>query len=160
KKQTKTEEKLADLKDMETELEGMQETILAQKEEKESNKKSLKKKKTKLKEMKEDLEIKDSELASLEADVRASMEAARQERERQLTANNSNDNSNNDSNDADSSGNLTTLSLPKNNTSSGNGNMGGVVNVGKQFIGRSSYSWGASNPSTGQFDCSGFVSWA
>jgi len=148
KKQTKAEKKLANLKDMKLELEGIQDTILAQKEEKESNKKSLKKKETKLKEMKKDLEVKDSQLASLESDVRASIEAARQEREERLTASNSN-------NSNDPGGALVQVSKVEKT-----GGSGSVIDVGKQFIGRSTYSWGAQNPATGQFDCSGFVSWA
>ncbi|WP_100487537.1 C40 family peptidase [Sporolactobacillus pectinivorans] len=41
--------------------------------------------------------------------------------------------------------------------SAATGGISGIVNYGNQFIGRSSYVWGASDPSTGQFDCSGFV---
>src|SRR5699024_4001681 len=32
--------------------------------------------------------------------------------------------------------------------------------AGKKFIGNSTYVFGAQDPSSGQFDCSGFVSWA
>lgn len=37
------------------------------------------------------------------------------------------------------------------------GGISGILNYGNQFIGRSTYEFGASSPSTGQFDCSGFV---
>lgn len=37
------------------------------------------------------------------------------------------------------------------------GGIAGILNYGNQFIGRSSYVWGAESPSSGQFDCSGFV---
>src|SRR5699024_7864166 len=40
------------------------------------------------------------------------------------------------------------------------GGGGSAIAAGKQFIGRSTYVFGARNPSTGQFDCSGFVQWA
>src|SRR5699024_4186817 len=42
--------------------------------------------------------------------------------------------------------------------SSGGG--GTAISAGKQFIGKSTYVFGAKNPGAGQFDCSGFVSWA
>lgn len=41
--------------------------------------------------------------------------------------------------------------------SAATGGISGILNYGNQFIGRSSYVWGASDPATGQFDCSGFV---
>src|SRR5699024_4319667 len=97
KKQNKAEEKLADLKDMETELKGMQDTILAQKEAKKNSKKDLKQKESKLKEMKDELEVKDSKLASLESEVRESIEAAKRERAQMASKDSGND------------GNLTTL---------------------------------------------------
>ncbi|EST13244.1 coiled-coil domain-containing protein [Sporolactobacillus laevolacticus] len=37
------------------------------------------------------------------------------------------------------------------------GGVSGILGYGNRFIGRSTYVFGASNPSTGQFDCSGFV---
>lgn len=37
------------------------------------------------------------------------------------------------------------------------GGIAGILNYGNQFIGRSSYAWGVESPSTGRFDCSGFV---
>lgn len=170
KKQTKAEDKLAELKDMKIELEGMEDMILAQKKTKKSSKKELKEKENKLTAMKDELEVKDDNLASLESDVRASIEAAEKERQQQTTASASND----------SDGDLTTLSKKskdssnKNNNSDNNNNNsnnnnvntdngGGntsVINVGKKFIGHSTYVFGAKNPSAGQFDCSGFVSWA
>lgn len=164
-KQTKAEEKLATLKDMESEYEAIQETTLAQKEAKKSSKEELKEKENNLSDMKEELEIKDSELASLESDVQESIETARQERQERLTAanttndtNNAGTESNSDSNaksTSDSGAELTTLS--DTSTTSGNGS---VINVGKQFIGQSTYVFGAKDPGSGQFDCSGFVSWA
>ncbi|RYL95464.1 hypothetical protein EWI07_02895 [Sporolactobacillus sp. THM7-4] len=37
------------------------------------------------------------------------------------------------------------------------GGIQGILNYGNRFIGHSSYVWGASDPSSGRFDCSGFV---
>lgn len=37
------------------------------------------------------------------------------------------------------------------------GGVSGILNYGNKFIGRSTYDFGASDPSTGRFDCSGFV---
>lgn len=199
KKQSNAEDKLAELKDMEGELKSIQDTIVVQKEEKEDSKQDLKKKESKLNEMKDDLKIEDSELASLEADVKESIEAARQEREEQLTASNadvsdesnestetneanepSNSNDSNDSADSNNTNNNNSdnandasesnhSSDAKKSTSkdevvqlsdSNSGGNGSVTDVGKQFIGNSTYVFGAKNPSAGQFDCSGFVSWA
>jgi Uncharacterized protein conserved in bacteria len=42
-------------------------------------------------------------------------------------------------------------------SSASSGGVSGILNYGNRFIGRSSYVFGASSPSTGQFDCSGFV---
>ena len=75
-KREKVAAKLADLEDVKTELEGMQSIILEQKEANEERKDELKKKEKKLRSMKKDLEIKDNELASLEAEVKRSMEKA------------------------------------------------------------------------------------
>lgn len=49
-------------------------------------------------------------------------------------------------------------SKPKSVPYTGGG--GSAIAAGKQFIGKSTYSLGAQNPSTGTFDCSGFVQWA
>lgn len=37
---------------------------------------------------------------------------------------------------------------------------GSAITAGQKFVGNSTYVWGAKDPSAGQFDCSGFVSWA
>lgn len=44
----------------------------------------------------------------------------------------------------------------KNNSGGG----GSAVSAGQKFVGNSTYVWGAKDASAGQFDCSGFVSWA
>lgn len=37
------------------------------------------------------------------------------------------------------------------------GGISGIIGYGNKYVGRSTYVFGASNPATGQFDCSGFV---
>lgn len=65
--------------------------------------------------------------------------------------NSSNSNSNSNSGSSGSSPSFTL------SASVSTGGVAGILNYGNQFIGRSTYVWGASSPSTGQFDCSGFV---
>jgi len=136
--------------------------------------------------MKEELEVKDGELAALESDVRERIEAAEKERQRQIAAaeaaasNDSEDSSNDNlttlseksndndkkenSNDSDNKNNNSKSKKKNNdnnnlNSDNGVGNKS-VIEVGKKFIGHSTYVFGAKNPAAGQFDCSGFVSWA
>lgn len=183
-KQDKVKEKLADLKDMKVELEGMQETILVQKKQNEKAKEALTDKKQDLEEMKEELQIKDSSLAAIEAEVSQSIAQKNIEHERAIAqaqetaaearqeqASSSNDSDSSDDNSRD----LTTLSSEGSNSSSpvkketqstpsysapstSGGGLSAVLNAGKPFLGMP-YNWGGKSPSTG-FDCSGFVSWA
>ncbi|MET1248043.1 NlpC/P60 family protein [Sporolactobacillus sp. STCC-11] len=60
------------------------------------------------------------------------------------------------SNNGDSSSNSGTQSVGL-SASVATGGISGIVGYGNKYIGRSTYVFGASNPSTGQFDCSGFV---
>lgn len=53
-----------------------------------------------------------------------------------------------------SSGSASSFNL---SASVSSGGIAGILNYGNRFIGRSTYVWGAENPSSGQFDCSGFV---
>ncbi|MFT8710173.1 MAG: NlpC/P60 family protein [Sporolactobacillus sp.] len=80
----------------------------------------------------------------------------------------SSDSSNNSSNNASSSSSSSsTSSSTSSNTATSqpaglsasvsSGGVSGVVNYGNQFIGNSTYVFGASNPAGHQFDCSGFV---
>jgi Uncharacterized protein conserved in bacteria len=68
------------------------------------------------------------------------------------------------SSDQPGKNNASPNSVSSNSTSSFNlsasvssGGISGILNYGNQFISRSTYVWGAENPSSGQFDCSGFV---
>ncbi|WP_377559066.1 NlpC/P60 family protein [Ornithinibacillus salinisoli] len=139
------ETKLAELTDMQVELEGMQELILVQKDQNEEQKSVLKQKEKELTEKKEELQIKDSSLASIEAQVRRSIAEKRTPPATASASTSSNSN-----------GNLTTLSKSSAPVS-GSGNLSTVINAGYQYLGVP-YVWGGKTPSG--FDCSGFVSWA
>jgi len=45
-------------------------------------------------------------------------------------------------------------------SSAATGSISKLITVGDRFIGNSTYGWGAENPATRVFDCSGFVNWA
>lgn len=137
--QQKVAEKLAEQNELRTELIGMEELILEQKALSEEAKEELKNKEQELKDLIAELEVKDSDLANLEAQVSRDIEAARN-RDRQ----------------AQESSNLMTLSY----SSSGSGSAHDAINAGYQYVGKTKYVWGSSSPSNGGFDCSGFVSWA
>ncbi|MFD1038793.1 NlpC/P60 family protein [Virgibacillus byunsanensis] len=144
-KQDKVMTKLTELKDMKSELEGMNALIIEQQEENEDKKKELKKKERNLLELKAELQVKDSNLAALEEQIN-----------RSVTTTESGTNSD---------GNLTQLSSKTSNKVSskpvqrvsGNGNLNTAINVGYNHLG-TPYVWAGKSP--GGFDCSGFVSWA
>lgn len=149
-KQEKVAEKLAEQKEMEVELEGMEALIVDQQEENKNKKKTLTEKEDKLTALKLDLENEDSSLASLEAEVRQDIAAARAPAT-VASASQSNEN-------------LATLSNTTTKESSnspapaaGSGNISTAINAGYQHLG-TPYTWAGKGPSG--FDCSGFVSWA
>ncbi|OZU88863.1 peptidase [Virgibacillus indicus] len=153
-KQNKVIDKLDELKEMKTELEGMQATIKEQKKQNEDKKETLKSKEKDLLAMKEELQMEDSNLASLEAEVSQSIAAATAPAPATSVEEDS------------SNGNLTTLSKKENNksnsaskpaVSTGSGNISTAINAGYQYLGVP-YVWAGRTPSG--FDCSGFVSWA
>ncbi len=148
-KQDSVKEKLAELTDMKSEQEAIQDTILEQKEQNEAAKQELKDKEAELKEMKSHLQSKDSNLAALEADIRQSME------------------SNNNGTVVGSSSNVTAAVTNSNSSKAApapSGNVGAAINAGYKYIGNSVYVFGAGRTASdirnGRFDCSGFVSWA
>lgn len=152
KKQDKVLTKLDELNEMKVEIEGMLALIEDQKQANEKRKDTLKTKQENLVALKEDLKIKDSNLASLEMEVRQSLEAASRPTVVATASGNS------------SNGNLTTVKKEtskkstKNSTpSSGGGGLSTVINAGFAHLG-TPYTWGGKGP--GGFDCSGFVSWA
>ncbi|RKQ35505.1 NlpC/P60 family protein [Oceanobacillus halophilus] len=144
-KQANLEEELEELTAMKVELEGMVATIKEQKAQTEEKMGSLDDKKQRLVTMKEDLQIEDSQLASLEQSLKAP--AVVPANETQVASSSSNTASK-----SSDGGSLTTLSK-----SSGSGNIQTAVNAGFNHLG-TPYVWAGKSPSG--FDCSGFVSWA
>src|SRR5699024_11530748 len=69
---------------------------------------------------------------------------------------NSGNSSNSDSKNKDKKDVNVKADSAKNNSGGG----GSAISAGKKYIGNSTYVFGAQDPSSGQFDCSGFVSWA
>ncbi|GGJ90232.1 peptidase P60 [Lentibacillus kapialis] len=166
KKKDVKQEKLSELKDMKIELEGMKQTIIAQKKQNEQDRKQLKKKEKHLKGMKADLEDKDASLGSIEQEIN------------QQHSNNDPDDSK--SNHSGDGSNATAAHPPvklnhaSGSSSSSDNDDGDIKQLGKTVSsGSGSYSSaiqaGYSQTGTpyvtagrgpGGFDCSGFVSWA
>ncbi|WP_026907048.1 NlpC/P60 family protein [Paucisalibacillus globulus] len=142
-------EKLAELSDLQTELKGMQETILTQKKDNEARKEELTDKEQGLQAKIDELQMEDSRLASLQAEVNRQLAAAR------VASNTFASTSGSDSN-----GSLTTLSKSSKTQNapvvSGDA-VQTAINAGYPHLG-TPYVWAGKGP--GGFDCSGFVSWA
>lgn len=139
KKQKSVETKLANLKKMKAELEGIQDTIVAQKKQNEEDEKVLQEKRQHLITLKSNLQDENKSLAVIESAVNR-------------PANNTNDvQSNSDSSSPD----LTTLAKKK--TKAPSRDISIAINAGMPYLG-TPYVWGGG--STSGFDCSGFISWA
>ncbi|WP_096271068.1 C40 family peptidase [Paucisalibacillus globulus] len=149
---TKVAEKLVELSELQTELEGMQQTILTQKEDNEARKSDLKAKEQNLQAKIDDLQMEDSRLATLQAEVNRKI-AAQHAAANPVVAGSTNG--------SGSNGSLTTLSKKETKTKSAPVVSGNVVqtaiNAGYPHLG-TPYVWAGKGP--GGFDCSGFVSWA
>ncbi|WP_430791134.1 coiled-coil domain-containing protein [Virgibacillus flavescens] len=167
-KQDQVEKKLTNLKDMKSELEHMQATIVEQKEQNIADKEELKAKQSKLQALKDGLKVKDSKLASLEAEISQNIAQVKIERERAaaqpvVQQSQSNNSSKSDSKD------VTTLSKKESKSTAAlppapGGGIQTAMTAGYKYIGNSTYVFGggrsASDIRNGYFDCSGFVSWA
>lgn len=158
-KQKAVNERLSELKDMKVELEGMQQTIQAQKEQNEADKNTLKEKEQSLKGMKNNLEDKDSSLASIERELRQPNPATSNSNSVSSSSSNetpssSSSNESSSSSSSDEGGKLTQQS--KSSGSSG-GSFGSAIQAGKTQMG-TPYVTAGKRP--GGFDCSGFISWA
>src|SRR5690606_20333698 len=149
---TKVAEKLVELSELQTELEGMQQTILTQKEDNEARKSDLKAKEQNLQAKIDDLQMEDSRLATLQAEVNRKIAAQRAAANPVVAGS---------TNGSGSNGSLTTLSKKETKTKSAPVVSGNVVqtaiNAGYPHLG-TPYVWAGKGP--GGFDCSGFVSWA
>ncbi|WP_234402376.1 C40 family peptidase [Oceanobacillus damuensis] len=146
--------KLEELKEMEVELNGILALIEDQKAENENKKEELKTKEKDLIALKEELQVEDSQLATLEKDVEASLRAAREPAPAVTVASTSVSASDSESNESEEK--LTTLSK-QTSTNAASGNLDTAMNAGFSHLG-TPYVWGGKTLSG--FDCSGFVSWA
>ncbi|GGE43177.1 peptidase P60 [Pullulanibacillus camelliae] len=98
--------------------------------------------------------------AQKQAEEKAQEEAAQQSNNTQQSdsSSDSNSSSHHSSSVSHSSSQPQTLAyIP---SSAASGSVSKLISVGNQFIGNSTYVWGAMNPGAHQFDCSGFVNWA
>ncbi|MFA1819123.1 NlpC/P60 family protein [Virgibacillus oceani] len=159
-KQDEVLAKLDELNDMKLDLEDIQDAIEAQQQENKEQKQELKDKENELTALADELEIEDSNLASLEREVRQSIEAASQpapEPAETAVASEESSQTEESSESEESSQNLTTTSKEESNTSPAPENYGSVLSAANSQIG-TTYRTAGKDPSG--FDCSGFVSWA
>lgn len=140
--------KLAELSDMQTELQGMQETILVQKEQNEVKKVELSEKEESLTAKINELQIEENALAAIESQVNRELAAKRNASNPVASSSNGSSNSN---------GSLTTLSKSDSAPVVSNDVIQTAINAGYPHLG-TPYVWAGKGP--GGFDCSGFVSWA
>lgn len=135
-KQDEVEGKLAEQEDLLAELKEMKKLMDEQKADLKEEKNKLKKEEQKLKNKISELNLKDNQLARIEASLTMPTQV--------ISLSNS-------SNSGSSGG------------SSGIAYTGGgksAIAAASQFVGKTRYAFGAQNPSAGLFDCSGFVQWA
>ncbi|RDW18759.1 peptidase [Oceanobacillus arenosus] len=160
-KQNTVLDKLEELNGLKVELEGMQAVIEKQKEENEAKKAQLSEKKSELATLAADLKIEDRNLASLESEVKNSIEVASQPVPVVTVAteatNNNGTNANNEVTKAEPTTKQAQASTNAPARSTGGGNIDIAINAGFAHLG-TPYVWGGKGP--GGFDCSGFVSWA
>ncbi|WP_053218707.1 coiled-coil domain-containing protein [Virgibacillus senegalensis] len=158
------DDKLAELNEMKTELEGMQAQILEQKEQNEQLKAELKEKEQATRDEKASLQEKDQRLASEEQQIKQDIEQ-REKQEAQIQAMSVEQPRNSDSQSSSkSSGKSSSAASASPKASGASGNISTVISAGYKYIGNSVYVFGggrtASDIANGRFDCSGFVSWA
>ncbi|AXI09898.1 peptidase [Oceanobacillus zhaokaii] len=164
-KQNTVLDKLEELNSLKVELEGMQAVIEEQKKDNEDKKAQLKNKETELATMVADLKIKDSNLASLEAEVKQTIETATQPavvvatqpKVNKESANQTEESQTKEKSTTKQETNKTNKTNDTPSRSTGGGNIDIAINAGFAHLG-TPYVWGGKGP--GGFDCSGFVSWA
>ncbi|MFF2446080.1 coiled-coil domain-containing protein [Neobacillus sp. NPDC058068] len=137
KKQTTVEKKLDNLKEIKTELEGMQAQILEQKEQNDALKEELRLKEQEKLSNKAELQQQESTLALTEAELKTA---------------------------AQTSIVSTTADLNVSIPTAANEAINIVIHAGERYIGNSVYVFGGGRNdydiANGRFDCSGFVAWA
>lgn len=160
-------QKLAELTDMKTELEGMQAIVLEQKAQNDQLKEQLKNEESANLAAKTSLQQKDSDLATQETSLQQSTQSTSVE----LTSGNSVDSNNSNTNSSNSNSNSNDKNNSSNNSAkiastpvNPNGTVSDLISAGYKYIGNSVYDFGggrnASDIAAGRFDCSGFVAWA
>lgn len=166
----KVEEKIEEQKELKEEQEERKEKNVELQDKQKESKKALKEKQKEAEKEKANLESESSELNSLEDEILSDIEEQEEQEEQEEAASNDETNETAGSNEAndvevasetvenDSGSKTEKKSKDTNVPYSGTG--GSAISAGKQFIGNSTYNLGAKSPSTGEFDCSGFVQWA
>lgn len=149
--QEEEEEKLLKKEDALAEQEEIAKVMAQQEEAAEAKKSTFKEKEKELQSKIDKLELKDSDLARIEASLTAPVVSLNTGSHANSAGSASEGNT---SNNGGSSNNGGTKSVPY------TGGGGSAIAAGSQFVGKTTYVFGAQNPGAGQFDCSGFVQWA
>lgn len=160
-KKSSVEKKLADLQDMQTELEGIRVTMEEQKQHNDELKKQLQVKQQEITSIKTGLQMKDSTLAAKEREIQTRIEMNFRAPQVQSSipvsgsVNSSKGTNDSASNKAPSN---------ENHVSAPSGDMNTIISAGYKYFGNSVYVFGGgrtkSDIANGRFDCSSFVSWA
>lgn len=137
-KQAQVEEKLATQEEKKAEIKEIIKTTKGQKDKVEKKKKEIKKKENQLRDELNKLQLKDNDLARIEASLLAPS-----------TSSNSSNSSSSSGSSNSSGGNVKTVAYT--------GTGGSAIQAGYKVLG-TPYVWAGKGP--GGFDCSGFVSWA
>ncbi|MDQ0229625.1 coiled-coil domain-containing protein [Metabacillus malikii] len=158
-KQADKVKKLAELTDMKSEMEAIQDLVLEQKKENDKLKAELQNEETAQLAAKQSLEQKDKNLSLQEESLKAAALGS-SSADSSSTSSSDNSSSNSSSKSDNKSSNKTFAPVAPNS----NGSVQDLISAGYRYIGNSVYVFGggrsASDIANGRFDCSGFVSWA